>query len=503
MKPSRRTFGILSIATLTTWLLHGRSLALTKFSPTDVDDLAEAMSRVPHVPSVYRPPAPLDTFGYDEYRDIRFRSKEAVWRNESQPPGLSLQFFLASFLYHDPVSIYLVDGDEAHLFQPRRELFDFGLSDPRVPQQGDFAFSGFRLHGPLKQPNVDDEIAVFNGASYFRSLGRDHSYGLSARGLAIDTIGDRKEEFPRFSKFWIERPAAVSLIRVHALLDSPSVTGAYHFDIWPGVSTVFDIHVKLFPRREIDRSGLAPLTSMFLFDSRNGQNFRDFRSAVHDNDGLAIHTADGQHIWRPLLNPPTLQTTSYPLENLRGFGLIQRKRRFEDFNDLEAQYERRPTAWVEPLNEWGAGSIELLEIPIGAEWADNIVAYWRSREPMGPERPVQFSYRLHWRDDSPSVVRPVIQTRVGISGNRVLFAIDYGKDEGASEAKSAIVTTTAGETSTPILQANPHTGGIRCVFTFDPKSQKSADLRLALMVTEKGETRAASDAELWSYRWVG
>ena len=476
--------------------------ALTRFSPTDVDDLADAMSRVPHTQSVYRPPAPLDIFGYDEYRDIRFRREQAVWRDASQPLGLSLQFFLASFLYHDPVEIFLVDGEGAQPFQPRRDLFDFGLSDPRVPQHGDFAFSGFRLHGPLKRPDVDDEIAAFNGASYFRSLGRDHSYGLSARGLAIDTIGDRKEEFPRFSKFWIERPGDTSSIRIHALLDSPSVTGAYHFDIRPGESTVFDVVVKLFPRREIDRGGFAPLTSMFLFDQRNVQNFSDFRSAVHDTDGLAIHTADGQHIWRPLLNPQTLQTTSYPLENPRGFGLIQRKRKFEDFHDLEAQYERRPSAWVEPNGDWGAGSVELLELPIGAEWGDNIVAYWRPREPMRPGRAVQFSYRLDWRDDSPNVARPIIQTRVGRSGNRVLFAIDYGRDEGAAQATSATVTATVGETSKPIIQPNTHTGGIRCMFTFDPRDQKSADLRLTLDVGENAGTTAVPDTEVWHYRWV-
>lgn len=285
------------------------------------------------------------------------------------------------------------------------------------------------------------------------------------------------------------------------MLDGPSVAGAYHFDIRPSVSTTFDVEVKLYPRREIDRGGLAPLTSMFLFDSRNGQNFRDFRPAVHDTDGLAIHAADGTHIWRPLLNPPTLQTF-FPLDGLRGFGLIQRKRKFEDFHDLEAKYGLRPSAWVEPHGQWGAGSIELLELPIGAEWADNIVAYWRPGEPMRPGRPVEFSYRLSWRDDRPNVVIPVVQTRIGVSGNRVLFAIDFGRAERAAEASAATVTTTAGETSSPILQQNPHTGGIRCVFTFDPKGQKIADLRLSLMAAKNHETRPAFVAETWNYRWV-
>jgi glucans biosynthesis protein len=478
--------------------------ANSKFAANDVDALAEALSLQAFAPPTYKPPTPLDTFGYDEYRDIRFRPDQAVWQDgASIPPSTSLQFFLSSFIHQDAVEMHLVEDGVARHLDARRGMFDFGPSDARVPKSGDFAFSGFRVHGALNHQDIADEIIAFNGASYFRALGRGHTYGLSARGLALKTIGAEAEEFPKFTSFWIEKPFGLSPMRIHALLDSPSVTGAYHFVLQPGSPTVIDIEATLFPRKKLDRVGLAPLTSMFLFDSRNHQNFRDFREAVHDSDGLAIETANGEHIWRPLLNPATLQTTFFDAQSPRRFGLVQRKRRYEQFYDLEAHYETRPSAWAEPVGYWGAGTIELVEIPSGAEWGDNIVAYWRPQEPLVAWRPFSYSYRLYWGDGTPQTARRVMQTRVGLNGDKPLFVIDYEAFQGDDGLRSALATTTAGTTSKPIVQRNVHSGGIRCFFTLDPQGHASADLRLALLNADKEEATPDEAAEIWMYRWVG
>ena len=475
----------------------------TKFSADDVDAIAESLSRQPFAPSTYKPPKPLDTFGYDQYRDIRFRRDRAIWHDATaRPAATTLQFFLSSFIHQDAVDIHLVEDGMARRLDARRDMFDFGPSEAQVPTSGDFAFSGFRVHGPINHEKTADEIIAFNGASYFRALGRGHTYGLSARALALNTIGAGAEEFPKFTKFWIEKPGGLSPIHIHALLDSPSLSGAYHFNLQAGSPTVMDIQATLFPRQKLDHVGLAPLTSMFLFDSRNHQSFRDFRAAVHDSDGLAIETATGEHLWRPLLNPTELQTTFFDARTPRGFGLVQRKRKYQDFYDLEAHYETRPTAWVQPTSDWGAGRIELLELPIGAEWGDNIVAYWRPMEPLEPRRGYHFQYKLQWSDGTPQTARRVVQTRIGLNGNRPLFVIDYEASQGDDAITSALVSTSSGETSKPIIQHNGQSGEIRCFFTLDPQEHTSADLRLVLANGDRSGTSPDTTAEIWIYKWI-
>ena len=472
------------------------------FSSTDVDRLAELLARAPYVAPDYRPPVPLDSFGYDQYRDIRYRRERALWRNREQV-GLTLQFFLASFIYPEPITVFAVEDGVARPIAASRDLFSFGPSESQVPQKGDFAFSGLRVHGPLNQLGVDDEILAFNGASYFRGVGKGHGYGLSARGLAINCGGEGAEEFPRFTTFWAERPTGVSSLKVHALLDSPSLTGAYHFTVRPGSPTIIDIEARLFPRRRVDRVGLAPLTSMFLFDSRNHRAFDDYRSAVHDSDGFAVELADGRYMWRPLLNPPSVEFTLVHGATPRGFGLMQRKRSFSNFLDLEAGYERRPGGWVIPQGDWPAGAVELIELPIGAEWGDNIVCQWRLSNPLEPGSSLRFAYRLAWTNDLAARVRRVADTRVGTTNQRKLFIVDYAPFSGVEEPVGAVVTATAGAASRPIVQRNPHTGGVRCFFSFAPPLGGRADLS-AELVGSNGDPNGpvALESERWTYRLI-
>ena len=265
-------------------------------------------------------------------------------------------------------------------------MFDTGGAPPLPAGLG---FAGFRVHAAINQPEQFDEFCVFLGASYFRAVGRNTLYGLSARGLAIGTGRPEPEEFPFFRSFWLERPrpGATALV-IHALLDSPSVAGAYHFLLRPGQTTTIDVECTLIPRVSIPDWGVAPLTSMYLFSPRDSSTVKrdDWRTAVHDSDGLAAIDGSGQAFWRPLTNPSTLQFTEFNDSDLRGFGLLQRERSFEAYGDLQVPYERRPSAWVEPVGAWSSGALDLVEIPTTTEYNDNIVAFWRGREPLGADR---------------------------------------------------------------------------------------------------------------------
>ena len=243
---------------------------------------------------------------------------------------------------------------------------------------------------------------AYQGAAYFRTSGALNQYGLSARGLAIDTAMPWPEEFPRFTAFWLERtPEDGAHFVVHALMDSPSVAGAYRFDWRNDGGQVADIRAELFCRNQITRMGVAPLTSMFWFAESNRHLATDWRPEIHDSDGLAIWTGAGERIWRPLNNPPSVQTSSFVDDNPRGFGLLQRDRAFHNYEDDGVFYDRRPSVWVEPQDGWGRGAVQLVEIPTDDEIHDNIVAYWVPEQPVEAGSQWSFGYRLHWLADEP------------------------------------------------------------------------------------------------------
>jgi periplasmic glucans biosynthesis protein len=298
---------------------------------------------------------------------------------------------------------------------------------------GDLGFAGFRAHYPLNNPAYRDELVVFLGASYFRALGAGQLYGLSARGLAIDTVGGQGEEFPRFTEFWLVKPAAgAKTLTLFALLDSPRASGAYQFDVQPGKQTVMTVRARLFLRAQVATLGIAPLTSMFFF-GENQPHRTDFRPEVHDSDGLMIATGEGEWIWRPLLNPKQTLATSFSMRELRGFGLMQRDRAFASYEDPEASYELRPSVWVVPVGSWGAGRVELVQLSTADETNDNIVAYWVPEKLPPNGQALEFAYRLYWQ--AAEQQRPpggwVMQTRVGhgygeIGENEQQFMVDFG-----------------------------------------------------------------------------
>jgi glucans biosynthesis protein len=326
-------------------------------------------------------------------------------------------------------------------------------------------FAGFRVHHPINTPKHKDEVVSFVGASYFRALGRGQRYGLSARGLAIDTGLMSGEEFPRFVEFWIERPgpAATELV-IYGLLDSRRVTGAYRFVLRPGIDTAMDVKARLYLRDRVEKLGVAPLTSMFLIGENQPSAIEDYRPEVHDSDGLSIQSGSGGWIWHPLVNPRRLLVTSYAMNNPRGFGLMQRDRAFSSYEEVHMRYELRPSAWVEPKGKWGAGRVELVQIPTPDETNDNIVAFWVPEQPPQEKQPYDLEYRLLWQKDAET--RPplawVMQTRRGRvqtakSGNSFTFVIDFvGPVFGKLATNAKVEGVVSVDTNGKLLESNTY-----------------------------------------------
>jgi periplasmic glucans biosynthesis protein len=475
------------------------------FDATTVPARASALAARPYQAPAKTLPAGLQHLSYQQYRSIRFRPDKALWRGQGL--RFEAEFFHRGFLYTDRVAINEVSDGAARPIPYTPSLFTFGKV--KEPAHDDLGFAGFRIHYPLNRPDYYDEVCAFLGASYFRAVARGQGYGLSARGLALRTADPRGEEFPRFREFWLERPApGADTLVIWALLDSESTTGAFRFAIRPGADTVFDTRVALFPRVEIKEAGIAPLTSMFYFDANDRGRADDYRAAVHDSNGLAMRTGGGAPLWRPLVNPRTLQFSAFADTDPRGFGLSQRKRAFADFEDLEARYGRRPSLWVEPCGGWGKGAVDLVEIPSNSETNDNIVAFWRPQAPLAANERFDAAYRLHWCW-SPPVAAPVaaalatvVQTRSGAghdAGTR-LFVVDFTGPALATvptNAKlTAKVTAKPGRILHPVVEPIGRTGRWRLSFELDPGHAKLIEMQARL------EGADAPLSELWMYRWT-
>jgi glucans biosynthesis protein len=400
----------------------------------DFDDLAaraELQAQQPYRSTSRKPPAELQALTYDQYRDIRFRPDHALWRAEQLP--FELMFFHLGKFQTEPVRINEITPRGVSHIRYKSAYFDYGKNKLSPQTWGDVGFAGFRAHYALNDSRYKDELVVFLGASYFRALGAGLRYGLSARGLAIDTVGGQGEEFPRFTEFWIVRPAAAAkTLTLYALLDSPRASGAYQFDVRPGDETVMEVRARIFLRATVATLGLAPLTSMFAF-GENQPHRTDFRPEVHDSDGLMVAMGEGEWIWRPLLNPNRTLTTSYAMRSLRGFGLMQRDRNFSSYEDSEARYELRPSAWIEPVGSWGPGRVELMQLSTPDETNDNIVAYWVPDPLPAVGQPLDFAYRLHWQGPQQMQRPPgawVVQTRIGrgfaeLAKDEQQFVVDF------------------------------------------------------------------------------
>lgn len=470
------------------------------FSPAYVRELARALAAKSFAPADEKLPDALKNLDYDQYRSIRFAPEKALWRDEKLP--FEVQFFHRGFMYKNRVDIFQVMNRSVQPVPYRRDDFSFGERLGQWPAT-DIGFAGFRIHAPINRPDYYDEVCVFLGASYFRAVAKGQTYGLSARGLAINTGESKGEEFPVFKAFWLEKPVPeASSIVVHALLDSKSAAASYRFTIRPGQTTVFDVEMAVYPRVDVEHAGLAPMTSMFFFGPNDRKDFDDFRPAVHDSDGLAIFNGRAEQLWRPLNNPHDLQVSSFADVNPGGFGLMQRERNFFAYQDLESSFETRPSLWFEPIGDWGEGAVKLFEIPTKEEIHDNIAALWQPKHPLTAKSEHIFTYRLHWGPDAPKAGALARFTRTGIGSrgdDSKLFVLelmgDQLKDLDAKTIKG-VVTAEKTEISNIVTQPNPITGGWRLSFQCSVKGQAAIELRAFLTQSD------APVSEVWVYRWT-
>lgn len=453
-----------------------------------------------------QPPAAgwLGRLSYDEYRDIRFDEQQTWWRAETLP--FQLQFFHPGGSFIQPVRIFEVRNSLVRpiAFSPR--FYDYRKARGYEPLPAGTGFAGFKVLHELNQPGKWDELVSFLGASYFRALGRGLHYGLSARGLAINTGEPGGEEFPAFEKFWIVRPApGDTTLVIFALLNGPSVAGAYRFELRPGAETVMRVRAAVYFRQSPMVLGLAPLTSMFAHGENTGWSREDFRPEVHDSDGLQLESATGEWLWRPLDNPKAMRLTVIPGPAPRGFGLLQRDRDFEHYGDLEAYYHQRPSAWVEPVGDWGRGAVRLMELPTTDEYGDNIVACWEPTQLPAAGEALEFEYNLHWRGETGlSPAGQVTSTRTslvpGPAGIR-RYVIEFAGPVLAGQPAEADITAslTVGsggrQSGRTVVQKNRFNGAWRVVFEVAADPGATVELRCHL---RQGPQVLS---ETWNYLW--
>ena len=514
-----RTLPVLTLLACNLLLLPGLLLAAQSkgaFSLQNVINKAQDLAKKPFQERQALVPDFLVKLKYDEWRDIRFDPDQAVWLKEKLP--FTLQFFHPGLYYVRTVNIYTVDAAAVQPVPFSADLFKYGKNDIKDRVPPNLGFAGFRIHFPINVDAYRDEVAVFLGASYFRAVAKKQSYGLSARGLAIDTGLPSGEEFPSFTDFWIVKPeAGAKKITVYALLDSASITGAYRFVITPGKETSIDVTSRLFPRKKVDKIGIAPLTSMFFYGENVSQRpIDDFRPEIHDSDGLSIATSSGEWIWRPLYNPRTLLMTSFHAPDPIGFGLIQRDLDFDHYQDLEARYETRPSIWISPVGKWGDGRVELIQIPTDKEINDNIIAFWVPDRLPEKGKPVWFSYRMLWHYPGPS--RPpagrVTATRIakGRNDKTKVFVIDFAGERldalPADKPLTAVISVEPrGKLIEQQLYKNSVSGGWRLVFQIsfeDPSSLEKVLPAIRRPVVELRAYLKLGDnalTETWSYAY--
>ncbi|WP_286757705.1 glucan biosynthesis protein G [Ralstonia sp. RL] len=447
----------------------------------------------------------LASLSYDQYRDIRYQPERAYWRGARLP--FELAFFHQGREFDTPVRVHEIAGKSVHEIRFDPKAFHYGANAITQKDLTGLSFAGFRVHYPVNTAAYKDEVLVFLGASYFRAIGKGQVYGLSARGLAIDTALHSGEEFPRFTEFWIERPRpAAKTLTIYALLNSRRVAGAYRFVLKPDGETAMDVKARLYLRENVAKLGIAPLTSMYFFGENQRAQVEDYRPEVHDSDGLSIQSGTGEWIWRPLVNPRRLLVTSFALDNPLGFGLMQRDRRFASYEDLEARYESRPSAWVEPKGNWGPGRVELVQIPTPDETNDNIVAFWVPDKPPQPGQPYDIEYRLLWQKDADR--RPplswVTQTRRGHGWVRkadgsIALSVDFEgpalKKLAAGEKVEAVVSADA---NARLLEVNAYRNAASDGWRMTARLARNDDKK---PVELRAYLRSANHtlSETWSY----
>ena len=505
------------------------------FDPSKILTIARLLAQQPYAAPSSAPPEGFDNLTYEQYVGIRAKSDAHLWNGEGR--GFSIEPLHRGFVFTTPVRLYAVNDGIINRIRYTRELFDFGTFTPpgsvsqtstelsvskdTPPSQPDgraqtrngdhkkhdepqIDFSGFRIYSDVPG-EAAQELAIFQGATFFRAKARGQNYGVHAHTLMLRPAEARSEELPQFRAFWIERPLAGSgALIIHALLDSQSVAGVVRFTLRPGDTTITDVEMTLIPRTRLEHIGIGGATANFLFAPIRPSAAPDTRVAVHDVGGLQIHNGQSEWLWRPVDNPQTLQISAFLDRNPKGFGLLQRGREFSAYEDDIQRFELRPSLWVEPLEEWGEGTVQLIEVPTTTEGTPNIISYWRPAQPIDIGSETRFSLRLLWCWSVPE--RPnlaiVRSTRMGARQNSRIrrFAVSFtGNDLGRTDIPSSLridLTASRGTISNAQLWPHPDRKMVRVLFDFDPGNDTSSELRLALI--EAGHPVSES----WLFRWT-
>lgn len=468
---------------------------------------AKSLAERPFAPPKAPAPEFVSKIDFDMEQRIRFRPERTLWADGTGAYPVRL-FHLNKF-NGIPVRIYTLSDGMARqvLYSPAD--FDYTRAHLAGDVPDGLGYSGFRL---MAGPGKDTDWLAFQGSTYFRTSGQENQYGASARGIAVDTAVRRAEEFPRFIEFWIEEPEkADAPVTVYTLLDGPSVTGVYRFDARREHGAIVDAHAELFIRKDIERLGIAPLTSMYWYGENDRRQAVDWRPEIHDNDGLALWTGGNERLWRPLINPPSLQVHSFVDDNPKGFGLLQRDRDFDNYQDDSVFYERRPSVWVEPKGDWGEGAVQLVEIPTDDEIYDNIVAFWKPKRPARKGDNFTFDYRLHWRNRQPfppddlALVAATRTGRGGVPGQPrqedagTKFVIDFESGPlagmGARHDLVAAASASRGEIVNPYVIKIVGTERWRAVFDLRHDGKDPVDLRCLLRLGDR------TLSETWLYQF--
>lgn len=477
-----------------------------RFDQSDVADMARSLAKQPFkAPSA--PPLP-DAFAaltYDHYVEIKNNPNAAIWAKDHV--GFALEPLHRGFIFSTPMQINLVEEGVVRRLAYDSTLFDFGHLTPpaNVP---DIGFSGFRVLQPSDGGSFS-EVAIFQGASFFRALARGQNFGTFARGLSIRTADPRGEEFPIFRAVWIERPTLASnALVIHALLDSDSLTGSYRFTIRPGDATIIDTECTLFPRVAIDHFGLATMTATSLFGPIDRRRSDDIRPGVFELAGLQMLTGRGEWLWRPVSNRADLQISSFVDENPSGFGFLQRDRDFDHFQDDDQHWEMRPTLWIEPIGDWGAGSVTLVEIPSVSEVNQNVIAYWRPTAPLAAGSETAFAYRQFWCWSPPAGpgLASVVTSRGGrtpgapANSRRRRFLVEFTGNMFADTQRAADINANLSVSPGSIISVRTFLSrerkSFRVLFDVDPGNETYSEIRLLL------QAQGNPISETWLYRWT-
>jgi len=462
-------------------------------------------------------PAFLSQLNYDDYRQITFRDERALWYGDRLP--FRVEFFHLGYIFQEPVHIN--EFTYTHV-QPVRfvpDFFDYRSLHLPADIPANTGYAGFKILNQLNTAGKWDELGAFQGASYFRLLGQNQVYGMSARGLAVDCGEDgRPEEFPIFTDWWLGKPQPnEDVLLLYAILDSISCVGAYEFVIHAGATTVAEVEAVVYfrewpnivaadpQRKPLATIGLAPLTSMYWFGGASERKFDDYRPEVHDSDGLLLHLDSGEMIWRPLANGTALRHQIFPANNLRGFGLLQRDRDFDHYQDLFHSYQSVPSVWAAPHTNWGEGNLHLVELSTQYEGLDNVVAFWDPASKPAPMQPMRFGYTLYWTRETDMTLssNEVVSTRVGINPREQAqrqFVIDFDLPKFNVEQNqpqvAASCSTNGTIVETEIFRNTPDRTW-RVFLNMLPQPGQHGPVDLKCVLKERNEPVS----ETWIYRW--